>query len=80
MTQAQDRLRQAGSFYDSEAKPDSVVSNFVNFMDNMSKMGLYMTGGFAAGQGNVEVQVLKEQKDILKKIERNTENTAATYS
>ena len=49
-------------------------------MDNMSKMGLYMTGGFAAGQGNVEVQVLKEQKDILKKIERNTENTAATYS
>lgn len=49
-------------------------------MDKMSKMGLYMSGGFAAGQGNVEVQVLKEQKDILKKIEKNTANTAATYS
>lgn len=51
-----------------------------NFMDAMSKMGLYMSGGFAAGRDNVEVQVLKEQKDILKKIEKNTANKASTYS
>ena len=49
-------------------------------MDKMSKMGLYMSGGFNTGQGNVEVQVLKEQKDILKKIEKNTQNTAGLYS
>lgn len=49
-------------------------------MDNMSKMGLYMSGGFSTGGGSVEVQIMKEQKDILKKIERNTQNTAASYS
>lgn len=73
--------RKVAEWTDKEEKRrPQFTTTSVNFMDRMSKMGLYMTGGFAAGQGSVEVQVLKEQKDILKKIEKNTANTASTYS
>lgn len=49
----------------------------------MSQMGLYMNGSFAAGGGRVEIEIEKEQRDILKQIESNTRNNAndeATYS
>ena len=47
----------------------------------MSKMGLYMSNAFASGQGNVTIDVLKEQKNILQKIEKNTAaGQSATYS
>lgn len=50
LEQAETRLNVAAAEYDAGAPvPDSVETKSVNFMDNMSKMGLYMTGGFAAG-------------------------------
>ena len=50
LEQAENRLNAAAAEYDAgETPPDSVTTKNVNFMDNMSKMGLYMTGGFAAG-------------------------------
>lgn len=50
LEQAENRLNAAAAEYDAgETEPDSVTTKNVNFMDNMSKMGLYMTGGFAAG-------------------------------
>ena len=72
--------RKVAEWTDKDAKKQKFDTKTVNFMDKMSKMGLYMSGGFNTGQGNVEVQVLKEQKDILKKIEKNTQNTAGLYS
>lgn len=74
-------VQHAAGVLDTNAKKSIPETKLVNFMDNMSRMGLYMSGGYAnAGGGSVEVQIMKEQKDILKKIERNTENTAASYS
>lgn len=54
----------------------------ISWVDNMSKMGLYMSNNLAAGGGKVEVEIMKEQKTLLQKIEENTRassNDGSTY-
>ena len=44
----------------------------VSILDNMSKMGLYMTKNFAQGEGNVQYEELKKGTGLLQRIEQNT--------
>lgn len=46
----------------------------------MSRMGLYMSTAFAKGGGMTEVEIMKEQKNLLERIAENTENSSSEYS
>lgn len=41
--------REVAEWTEEDTNQQKFDTKSVNFMDNMSKMGLYMTGGFAAG-------------------------------
>lgn len=61
-------------------KAAEIETRRTNFLDDMSRMGLYMSTSFAKGGGLTEVDILKEQKDLLQKIADNTADNAAVYS
>lgn len=77
---SESRIRQAGQFLEKSNK-DSVETLKTSWMDDLSRMGLYMNTSFANGGGYSEMDILKDQKSILEKIEQNTrEDEVAKYS
>ena len=48
----------------------------INWLDNMSKQGLYMSNSIAQMGGYTEIEVLKQQTRLLEKIESNTRDSS----
>lgn len=66
--------------YSLAPKTGKQTEQLNSFMNAMDKMGLYMSNNAFSQMKNPELDIMKEQKDILEKIEENTQDFAATYA